>query len=212
MNFDAIKLYPGAVMQLQAKEEGALARHEVKFIGFIKDKCLLTTLPVKDEQGLWMRIGKVYVIRGFNGIHAYAFSSQVLRAHTHPFPYVHFSWPQKVECQLVRHSLRVNALLPANIVLADGSAVTAMTQDFSVSGTMLDSPAELGAVDDHIKIEFTVGIDDNAVPLNLQAIIRNINKKDDGTGYRVGIAFENVTQNDGLALHYFTHTLAQRTR
>jgi hypothetical protein len=47
--------------------------------------------------------------------------------------------------------------------------------------------------------------------MDLQAVIRNVNKKEDGTGFRIGIAFESISQTDRFALHYFTNTLAQKT-
>lgn len=209
MKFDAIRLNPGAIMQIQARDGGSSARHEVRFIGFIKDKSLLVTLPFLNGEGMWMRAGKTFVLRGFNGVHAYAFSSQVIRARAHPFTYLHFSWPHKVECQLVRHSLRVNLSLPANIVLSEVSSVAVTMLDLSVSGTMLDSLGELGVIGDSHKIRFTVEVEDRTVNLELSAIIRNIHQKEDGTGFRIGISFENVVMNDGLTLHYFTNALAK---
>ncbi len=211
IKFDAIKLNPGEVMQIQVLDGGSSARHEVRFIGFIKDKSLLVTLPFLNGEGMWMRPGKTYVVRGFNGIHAYAFSSQVIRARAHPFTYLHFSWPHKVECQLVRHSLRVNVSLPAIIVLSEVSSVAVTMLDLSVSGTMLDAPTELGVIGDHHNIRFTVEVEDHTVNLELLTIIRNIRPKDDGTGFCIGIGFESVPMNDGLTLHFFTNALAHKT-
>ncbi|MBI4808084.1 MAG: flagellar brake protein [Nitrosomonadales bacterium] len=211
MGFDAIKLFPGAVVQLQALTEGSHTRHEVRFIGHIKDKSLLLTLPFHEGTGMWLQPGKPFIMRGFNGIHAYAFSSQVIRAHTNPFPYVHFSWPRAVECQIVRHSLRVNVSMPANVTLPDGTSTVTAMLDLSVSGTMLNSPAELGAVGDHLKVGFTLDMDSNEVKLELEAIIRNINQEANGSGYRIGIGFEHVSLHDGMVLHYFTNTLALKT-
>ena len=210
MGFDAIKLYPGAVVQLQAMADGSHARHEVRFIGHIKEKSLLLTLPFHEGTGMWLQPGKPFIMRGFNGIHAYAFSSQVIRAHSNPFPYVHFSWPHKVECQLVRHALRVDVALPASIVLPDGNTLEATMQDLSVAGSMLESAVELGAVNDHLKIRFSLDIQDEVVNLNLSAIIRNIKRNADDACFRTGIGFESISQNDGLALHYYTNMLAQQ--
>ncbi|TNC99781.1 MAG: hypothetical protein FD121_7 [Gallionellaceae bacterium] len=212
MGLDTLKLYPGAVMQLQALTDGAHARHEVRYIGFVKDKSLLVTLPFLEGKGLWMQEGQTFVVRGFNGIYAYAITTQVIRARSHPFPYIHFSWPVKVECQVVRHSLRVAVSLPAKVTLSDVSPVAVTMLDLSVSGAMLDSPVELGAVGAHPNIEFAVDFEGRTMDLNLPTIIHNSSKKPDGSGFHVGIKFENVSQNDGLILFYFTHTQDQKTR
>lgn len=209
MKFDALRLYPGAAMQLQSMSEGA--RHEVRFIGFIKDKSLLVTLPFKDGEAMWMQPGKTFVMRGFNGIYAYAFRAQVIRAHANPFTYVHFSWPREVECQLVRHSLRVAAALAANVSLPDNSSVDVTMLDLSASGSMLDSLTELGAAGEHARIEFTVDFEGSTMSLNISVIICNIQQKEDGTGFRIGVGFENIAQNEALILHYYINSIALRS-
>jgi hypothetical protein len=204
MGFDEIRLYPGAVMQIQAADEGLSARREVKLIGFIKDKCLLVTLPFKD----FLQPGKAFVLRGFNGIHAFAFTSQVIRAHTNPFPYVHFTWPKEVGCQLVRKSLRVAIALKARVVLADDSAVAVTMLDMSASGSMLDSPSELGKVGDHASIAFTVSLEGATSMLEFSVVICNVQKKTEGTGFHIGIGFDNIAQNEAMILHYFISSVA----
>lgn len=208
MKFDALRLYPGASMQLQSMSAGKNARHEIKFIGFIKDKSLLVTLPFQDGEAIWMQPGKTFIMRGFNGIYAYAFKVQVIRAHANPSTYVHFSWPREVDCQLVRHSLRVAVALSANISLPDNSTVDVTMLDLSASGSMLDSPAEFGAVDDHVRIKFTMDLEGNTTNLDVSAIVHNVHKKEDGTGFRIGVGFENVAQNEALILHYYINSIA----
>jgi Flagellar protein YcgR/PilZ domain len=206
--FDALRLYPGAAMYIQTMAEGSHTRHKVQFIGTIKGKSLLVTLPVEDGKGMWMQAGQTFVVRGFNGIYAYAFSTQVIRARAHPFPYIHFFWPREVGCQLVRKSLRVEVALPANVSLADNSTVAVTMLDLSAPGSMLDSPAALGAIGDHAKIGFTVDVEGNPTNLNLAVNICNIHQKEDGSGFRIGIGFENVAKNDALILHYFINNIA----
>lgn len=209
LEFDELKLLPGAVMQVQAFGESSHARHEVKFIGHIKDRSVIVTLPFQEGLGLWLAPGKAFVLRGFNGTHAYAFSAQVIRAHTNPFPYVHFSWPHEMECQLVRKSLRVNVSLPAQVALSDNSTVAVTLLDLSTLGSMLDSATPLGNVNDRAKIEFPVNLEGATTTLNLPITIRNIHTKPDGTGYNIGIGFEEIAQNELLILHYFTDSIAQ---
>lgn len=212
MKFDALKIQPGAAMQAQAFGEGIRARHEVRFIGLVKDKSVLVTLPFHEGQALWLTPGKVFVLRGFDGIHAYAFNTQVIRARTNPFPYVHFSWPLEIECQTVRKSRRVTISLPAHVVLPDNNAVEVVMLDLSVSGSMLNSATPLGEVDGHARIEFAVNFDGTITTLKFSAVIHNVQKKPDGTGFYIGVGFKEVAQNERLILHYFIDSVAQDAR
>ena len=208
MTLDALRLYPGAAMYIQSQSDGSHTRHKVQFIGTIKGQSVLVTLPFENGKGMWMQAGHTFVLRGFNGIYAYAFSSQVIRPRAHPFPYIHFSWPRVIDCQLVRKSLRVEVALPAQITLPDNSSVAVTLLDLSTPGSMLDSPAALGTVDDHAKICFTVDFEGNETRIDLSVIIRNIHPKEDGTGFRIGVGFEAASRNDALILHYVINNIA----
>lgn len=208
MAFDTLRLYPGAAMYIQSQGDGAHTRHKVQFIGTIKGKSLLVTLPFENGKGMWMQAGQTFVVRGFNGIYAYAFSAQVIRARAHPFPYIHFSCPREIGGQRVRKSLRVEVALPAKITLPDNSTVAVTLLDLSAPGSMLDSPVALGAVGDHAKICFAVEFEENETRIDLSVIIRNIHPKEDGTGFRIGVGFDAVARNDALILHYVINNIA----
>lgn len=205
VSLDAIKLQPGSTMQIQSAEEGQ-ARHEVKFIGVIRGNSVLVTVPNIGSERMWMKPGLNFVIRGFNGRYAYAFTSKVILAREHPFSYVHFSYPQSVEYKVVRHALRVGVTQPATVT-ASGDAMVAVTMlDLSASGSMIDSPASLGKAGDRVQLAFTVPIDGKEVGLSIAAVIRNIYQTDEAGRGRIGLNFENISQNDNLILHYFLET------
>jgi len=202
ISLDAIKLQPGSTMQIQSAEEGQ-ARHEVRFIGVIRGNSVLVTVPNINGERMWMKPGLNFVIRGFNGRYAYAFTSKVILAREHPFSYVHFSYPQSVEYKVVRHALRVSVTQPATATTSEGSPVVVTMLDLSASGSMVDSPATLGEAGDRIHLAFAVPIEEQEVNLNVTAIIRNIYQADDAGRGRIGLGFEDVSQNDNLILHYF---------
>lgn len=194
-------------MQVQSLAEDAQARHKVRFIGFIKDKSLLVTLPFRNGERMWMEKEQAFIVRGFNGRYAYAFTTQVIRARAHPFPYLHFSWPYMVERQLVRNAPRVAVSLPAGLSQADGASVAVTMLNLSVSGAMLDSPAEAGAVGDRVRLGFAVGYEGNSIDLSVSAVVRSIHQN--GADVRIGLEFENISRNDSLLLHYFINTIGQ---
>ncbi|MBI5438837.1 MAG: flagellar brake protein [Nitrosomonadales bacterium] len=202
VSLDAIKLQPGAVMQIQSDED-VQARHEVRFIGAIRGNSVLVTVPNIGGERMWMKPGLNFVIRGFNGRYAYAFTSKVILAREKPFSYVHFSYPQSVEYKVVRHALRVGVTQPATVTIPDSSPVAVTMLDLSASGSMIDSPALLGKAGDRIHLAFTVPIEEKEVNLDIAAVIRNVYQVDDAGRERVGLGFEDVSQNDNLILHYF---------
>lgn len=194
-------------MQVQSMAEDAQVRHRVRFIGFIKDRSLLVTLPMRNGERMWMEQGQPFIVRGFNGRCAYAFTTQVIRARAHPFPYVHFSWPRMVECQIVRSSPRVAVSLPASLSRGDGAPMPATMLDVSVCGAMLDSCVETREAGDHVKLGFTVDFEGDAIGLSVSAVVRNVHPKENEAGVRIGLEFENVSRNDSLLLHYFINTV-----
>jgi c-di-GMP-binding flagellar brake protein YcgR len=206
VSLDAIKLQPGATMQIQSAEAGQV-RHEVKFIGVIRGNSVLVTVPnIAGGERMWMKPGLSFVIRGFNGRYAYAFTSKVILAREHPFPYVHFAYPQSVEYKVVRHALRVGVTQPATATTSGNASVAVTMLDLSASGSMIDSPASLGKAGDRVQLAFTVPIEEKEVDLNIAAVIRNIYQTDEAGRGRIGLSFENVSQNDNLILHYFLET------
>lgn len=208
MSFEVLRLYPGATMYMQSQSDNTQPRHKVEFIGTIKGRSLLVTLPFENGKGMWLQQGQTFIVRGFNGIYAYAFSAQVIRPRAHPFPYIHFSCPRDVDAQLVRKSLRVEVALKANVTLPDNSTVAVTMLDLSAPGSMLDSPATLGALGDHARIGFAVDFEGSSTRLEFSITVRNIHKKEDGTGFRIGVGFENISQNEALMLHYFINNIA----
>jgi c-di-GMP-binding flagellar brake protein YcgR len=211
LDFEALGLNPGATMQIQAVADTPQPHHWVKYVGCISKSSVLTTLPVEDGKGMWIQTGQTFVVRGFNGRYAYAFTSQMIRARAHPFAYLHFSWPHSIESQVVRHSQRVDVVLPVNVLLADNSSISTTLIDVSISGAMLDSPLSIGAAGDKVHVELSINLDGNAVRMNIPAIIRNVHANEGGEGFNTltGVEFNDISQNDRLILNYFIDSVSQ---
>ena len=152
---------------------------------------------------MWIQKGEDFVVRGFNGRFAYAFTSQVIGECTSPFLYLYFSWPKSIESLTVRDSLRVDIALPVHISRSDSTSVTTMLHDLSITGAMIDSLMELGTIGDQIKTEIMVDLPGNKVKVSVPAIIRNIHHDSDGVGFKTGLQFTDISQNDLLVLNYF---------
>ncbi len=201
VDFESIKLRPGAQLQIQHLTRVA-EKYNLRFIGAIKGKSVLLTMPFVDGQAVRMLKGQSYIIRGFNGKYAYAFTSHIILARAHPFHYIHFAYPLSVEAKIVRKSLRVNVNLSASAVGGDAEVPVTMI-DLSAKGSMIDSPKSIGGIGDVVGLEFDVVCEEIQTRLVLSAKIRNATYSKDATSVRIGVEFENIPQNDMLILNNF---------
>jgi len=201
VDFESIKLHPGAQLQIQHLTRVA-EKYNLRLIGAIKGKSVLLTMPFVDGQAVRMLKGQSYVIRGFNGKYAYAFTSHVIQARAHPFHYIHFSYPLSVEAKVVRKSLRVNVNLPAS-AMGKSAEIPVTMIDLSAKGSMIDAPQAIGGIGDVVSLEFDVSCEEIKSTLVLSAKIRNATYSKDATRIHIGVEFENIPQNDMLILNNF---------
>jgi len=154
VDFESIRLRPGAQLQIQHLTRVA-EKYNLRFIGAIKGRSILLTMPFVEGQAVRMLKGQSYIIRGFNGKYAYAFTSHIIQARARPFHYIHFSYPLAVEAKIVRKSLRVNVNLSASAV-GKGAEVPVTMIDLSAKGSMIDSPQAIGGIGDAVSLQFDV--------------------------------------------------------
>ena len=201
VDFEALHLRPGAHVQIQHLTLTS-QKFNLRFIGAIKGRSILTTLPFVDGQPLRMPKGQSYVVRGFDGRYAYAFTTHVLMARAHPFHYVHFAYPPSVEHKTVRRALRVNVNLPATVAgKEEDVAVTLL--DLSAQGSMISSSRPIGEISDTITVRFDVTYEEGQASFSLPARIRNAQYSKDASNIHVGVEFEEVPQNEMLILSNF---------
>ncbi len=206
LSFEALRLYPGAALQLQSL--GGETNHTVKFMGSIRGKSILVTLPIVNGKGIWVQAAQIYIIRGFTGKHAFAFETPAIMARTHPFPYIHFAYPSSVNSRAVRKSVRVKINLSATVVPRNnGNPIPVTMADLSTTGSMVDSLAPIGEIGDVVKLVFSVAFESISADLDISAIMRSVQKPEAGKSLRTGLEFENIAYNDNLILRCFVHTI-----
>ena len=206
VSFEALRLYSGMVLQIQSLADEV--HHSVKYIGAIIGKSILVTLPIVNGKGIRVLPAQVYVIRGFTGKHAFAFEAPVIMARDHPFPYIHFVYPCAVNSRAVRKSLRVKINLSAQVAPKSGENTVPVTMvDISSTGSMVDSSTPIGIVCDAVKLKFSVVFEGISANLDISAIVRSIQKPENGKSLRTGLEFENISYNDNLMLRCFVHTV-----
>ena len=200
-DLESIRLHFGAPLQIQQLDEGG-QKYNLKFIGAVKGKSILVTLPIVGTQALRMPAGQSYIFRGFNGKHAYAFTSHVIQTCAQPFPYAHFSYPDSIESKVIRKTLRVDVNLAASVMGGD-EAIPVTMIDLSMKGAMIDTSRPIGEIGAALSVRFDVVFGVIKTGLTLLAKIRNVSRAKDGTSIRVGVEFGKITQDDMLMLNNY---------
>ena len=200
VDFDSIRLKVGDILQMQPAGTAEAAHYAVRYMGALKGGSLLTSLPIVDSEGLWMRYNGEYIFRVLSGSHIYAFVSRLIKARAHPYPYAHFSFPDKVEARRVRRSPRIKMNLVTRAQKADGSSLPITLLDLSLHGALLEADGPLGAAGDTVRITLPSFVTESNRQLSLGADIRNVIA---GTPPKYGLEFHRLADDDVLQLHFF---------
>jgi len=205
LSFDAVKLVPGDVLQLQPLQEGQTERFTVRVIGVMKPKSVLVTAPILDGKLIFVRDGQTYLVRAFSGLNICAFKAKVLKSQLQPFPYLHLSYPDAVQSMRIRKAMRA----PANIIIAaqqseEGGQIGAgKLVDISVGGGKLLSSMQLGRKGDTLWLSFKVKLGDMEEYVKTPVVICAEGEEDDEQGKRMksfGIQFGELSQSQQLII------------
>lgn len=200
VDFDSIRLKVGDTLQMQPVGVAEAPRYTVRYMGGLKDASLMTSLPIVDNEGMWMRYNGEYVFRILSGSHIYAFVSRLLKARAHPYPYAHFAYPDKVEARRVRRSPRIKLRLEIQAEKADGSSLPVTLLDLSLHGALLEADGPLGAAGDTVRVTLPSFVSEANRQLTIGADIRNVT---DGDRPKYGLEFHRLSDEDVLQLHFF---------
>lgn len=213
VSFDQMRLQVGDALRLTPNEDGASSVHyTVQFIGALQGKGLITSLPVASDKGVWMPPGSGYVVRVLSGTHAYAFTSQVIRARATPYPHVHFQYPASVQARRVRKSARVSMQLEIELSDANGTAISGILLDLSMHGARIEISAPLEG--EQVQLVLPIELDEVQSQLKLKARIRNREKMDqlrERPSCHLGVEFGELGEQEAMLLHYFIdHAIAEK--
>jgi c-di-GMP-binding flagellar brake protein YcgR len=210
VSFESLKLRPGSSLKIHHSNHGS-PNGEVQLLAAVKGQNVMVALKSEGGVQTGLEAGRDYVIRGFSGQYDFSFSSHVTQIFKAPFPYAMLAYPGTVEARTVRKSVRAKTALPATASPhGKDIALAVILADLSASGALLDSSATLGNPGELVKLAFAVDFENNKIDLALLAAIRHVHKSEVGSGYRVGIEFKDVSQNDKLVLHFVAQSYAAR--
>ena len=205
---DISKLQVGDTLQLQyAPPSTNPDRFAVRVIGFLVDKSIVTTTPVKNGNIMLIREGQNFTIRMLQGSAVLGFNAKVLQSATKPYPHIHLAYPEDVETKVVRNAQRVNsdiqALLRSTEAPDEEDHYTkAIMVDISLTGARLESKEPLGKEGDVLHINVTLRVCESEEFLRTLINVCNVNVRetDEGRVYVYGVAFRILNRIQKLLL------------
>lgn len=165
-----LNLHVGDVLLMQPLAGAVEKRYRAQLLGFMPEHSLIV-MPPEDNDGIVMvRKGDRYAVRSFDGDRAQAFTCVVMHVCTHPYRYMHISYPKEVQEVLVRKGKRVQLGQPAQVRCGQppGDAIAMTLVDMSTTGAMLLGPAGAGKPGDPVSVEVSLpftGMPDQTITL-----------------------------------------------
>jgi hypothetical protein len=187
-------------------QQGASVRYTARFIGYVKNRTVLVTMPIVDDKYVLIRDGQMFVVRAFSGKKAYAFSAFVVKSMHSPHPYLHLSYPKQLSCATIRHRARI----PVNViaaVLLDGQEDTAaaVINDMSLGGASASIKHPFGETGQRGRIKFKINAVGETVYMDVCTILRSIVPVENGGGCKHGYEFVDLSTQDRLVLSAYFH-------
>lgn len=212
IDFSEIKVNIGESIQLQDPSSKTDERIFVKLIGHREGKSILVTMPRLNGDLFRVVNGQIFVVRLFSIQTVYAFNVTVLESKVSPYPYMHLSYPKKVESVVVRNAQRVNVELIVSVQVGDADencndSVPAKLTDISTGGAKLSTNSGVGKVGEDISMSAKLTVGGVEQYLQILATIRRLEteEKGDKSTYHYGLEFRFVEEKDRLVLHGFVY-------
>lgn len=213
INFNEIKINIGESIQLQDPVNKNSERIFVKLIGYRDGQSILVSMPRADGNLIRVNKGEMFVARLFSVQTVHAFNVTVLESKVTPYPYMHLSYPEKVESVVVRNAQRVNVELIVSVQNSDpdkslDEALSAKLTDISTGGAKLSTLAPIGQVGDNINISAKLLVGGVEHYAQILATIRRAEIEKDKNNNDVqayGLEFNFVEETDRLVLHGFVY-------
>lgn len=187
-------------------QQGASVRYTARFIGYVKNRTVLVTMPIVDDKYILIRDGQIFVVRAFSGKKAYAFSAFVVKSVHTPHPYLHLSYPKELSCATIRHRTRISVNVIAAVSL-DGQEDTsaAVINDMSLGGASASIRHPFGEVGQRGRIKFKINAVGETAYMDVGTILRSIIPVENGGGCKHGYEFVDLSTHDRLVLSAYFH-------
>jgi c-di-GMP-binding flagellar brake protein YcgR len=214
LSFADMRLQIGDRIQLQLPSTHGEDRLFVKVIGYLDRASLIVTVPVFNVQRKSLREKDKVLVRIFSRQMAFAFDSEIKKVQSIPYPYLHLSYPEKIQGSLVRKDPRIKVKIIASIKrLSDGNLeekLPMVINNLSASGGYVSGKKATFKKDQTIQITFQVKVHNIDQLMVVNAIIRSVVDETNATesvviGTGLGLQFYDVEPNNFMLLQSFVY-------
>lgn len=207
---DDLSLDIGDVLQLQFLSSGTQERCYVKVIGYLHDRSLIVTTPHVNGKYMLLREGQPIAVRLLSGHNIMAFTVNVLRSCSRPYPYLHLSYPKEMQAIMVRKAQRINFTGIADVQACkpDAPLRQVTVEDISTSGALLVGPEKLAEVKDLLTLSLKVKVAGENEVMRFVCVIRNVRERvarDQNSEFLHGIEFQFADRQESVLLHAFVY-------
>ncbi|MFA7241132.1 MAG: flagellar brake protein [Sulfuricellaceae bacterium] len=202
---NGIKPQMWEIVQIRRLERDTKRQYFSRLIGYIWDASVLVTIPLEHAQHVLMIEGEHVEIRMLIGCNIYVFRAQIIRLALLPSPYMHLSFPRKIQRQHLRKAPWGRINLIATIERPNQETSSGFITNISNAGTQLYASDMLGGEGQVLRLLFHVDIDGLKKDLSLQAVVRHmrkivLNRETDPTLIEYGVEFVDPGEDDVLWL------------
>lgn len=198
------RLTCGQIILLQQVDEPESPRQQAQLIGWLAAESLIVKPPDGINWPLVLPQYTDYVVRLFDGNHAYAFETSILSIHHDPFSYFHLVYPKEVKTSKVRQAPRVAVDLEIGLTTADKKVTAVRTSDFSQTGIGFLGPPNTADVGDSLQLEFDIRVTETSYSFSEAVIVRNVRRSGKDSSEMVyGVEFATLDRTKGMILSAF---------
>lgn len=197
-----LNLRPGIALQVRRLVEGA-SKTEAQLLGAIEKRGIMVGPQGPEGEDTGLREGEVCIVRGFTGQHEFSFISKVLQTYVQPFVYALLAYPDTADARQVRQSMRTRTRWPVTLLIG-GKTIPGHVIDLSPQGAMVSTSEATAAVGQLISLTIAAVVENQATPLPLKAVVCHSHRAMSGEGHFTGMAFQGLSHQDKLVLHYLT--------
>ncbi len=197
-----LNLRPGIALQVRRLVEGA-SKTDAQLYGAIEKRGVMVGPQGPEGEETGLREGEVCIVRGFTGQHEFSFVSKVLQTYVQPFVYALLAYPEVVDARQVRQSMRTRVSWPVSVAVGNRT-VSGTVVDLSPHGAMLSSPEATAAVGQIVTLSIEAQVEDTPTTLALKASVCHVSRTGTDESNITGVAFQGLSQQDKLVLHYLT--------
>ena len=206
--FSDMNLKVGEKLQMAPPPALGEEKHLVRLVGYRENVSVMTTLPIRGVLPLPLREGDELTLSVFSGIHAFWFTSVVLKICKMPFDYLHLSYPEVVGgVMTIRKALRIQTKIAASVTEPiSHESKPCVVSNLSIDGVQALSPHELGEPGKVLNLTFHISPLGVKSSIEASVVIRSMNAaKGESKFFSHGMQFLDIDAKSKLAIGSFLH-------